>query len=111
MRKVSLFSPGCQIPEPSVVGRAINIHGALIQIEGAISCMKPDKYMLCGLCLSLQPCQDPCVQAWSTTGLSSDPKHSAGSDTVFIVVLGPTVAPGAPSTAGQHEFCRGDGNI
>lgn len=111
MRKASLFSPGSEIPELTVVDRVINLHGALIQIKGAISCTKLDKCRLCGLSLSLQPCQDPCMQTRSTNRLSRDPKYFAGNDIMFIVVLGPTVPPGAPSAARQYEFCRGGDNI
>lgn len=49
--------------------------------------------------------------AQATSRLSSDPKYSAGSDIVLMVVLGPTVPPGAPDATGHCEFCRGDGNI
>lgn len=73
--------------------------------------MKLYKYRLCGLCLSLQLCQDPCVQSQAMSRLSSDPKYSAGSHIVLTVELCPTVPPGAPDAIGHCEFCRGDGNI
>lgn len=58
-----------QSPQSAFVGRAINLSRALVRIKGGVSCIQIQV-----TCLSLQPCQDPCVQAQAMSRLSSDPK-------------------------------------